>query len=242
MNEYARKIPAPRRGTAASGGTIASKAYTRLRQDIIAGVLRPAAKLNIDALRDAYGLGASPIREALATLSAQGFVHLEDQRGYWVTPISRDALQDILSTRSVVESTTLSASIRDGDDAWEAGVVAAHHRLTRASVRAGFDVTVWEERHREFHLSLLAACGSAWLFRFCSLLHDQFDRYRRVCGIDPISVDAVAPSHTAIMDAAIERRGEEAVALLEAHKTSSARSVLAVLDRETDASPSKRAT
>jgi len=235
VSGYVRQIPVARRGTSPSPATTASKIHARLKQDIIAGVLRPADKLNIDALRVSYGVGASPIREALATLAAQGFVHLEDQRGYWVAPISGETLQDILSTRSVVESRALSDSIRNGDDVWEAGVIAAHHRLSRASARASFDVALWEERHREFHLSLLAACGSEWLFRFCSLLHDQFDRYRRVCRIDPIDEDPVTPSHSAIMEAAIDRRVDEAIALLEEHKMCSGRRVLSVLDVEPDA-------
>lgn len=209
---------------------MSSMVFKRLRRDIIDGHLSPAKKLNIDGLRERYGVGASPIREALSTLVAQGFVYLEDQRGYWVAPISAEDLHDILASRSVVEVSALRASILHGDDEWEANVIAAQHRLARASERETFNVDVWEDRHRDFHLSLLNACGSAWLFRFCSLLHDQFDRYRRVCGLEPIGALEAMPSHKAIMEAAVERKVDDAVNLLEEHKNCSARNVLAILE------------
>ena len=71
-------------------------AYWRLREDIIRGTLLPAAKLRIDALRQSYGLGASALREALSRLVADGLVETEGQRGFWVTPFSREELYAVV--------------------------------------------------------------------------------------------------------------------------------------------------
>ena len=61
-------------------------AYWRLREDILRGALQPEAKLRIEQLRQSYGLGASPLREALSRLVSDGLVETEGQRGYWVAP------------------------------------------------------------------------------------------------------------------------------------------------------------
>src|ERR1700752_2890235 len=50
-------------------------AWQRIRDDIICGKLRPNARLRIGKLRDLYGIGASPLREALSRLVPDGFVN-----------------------------------------------------------------------------------------------------------------------------------------------------------------------
>ena len=89
-------------------------AYWRLRDDILRGVLHPAAKLRIEHLRQSYGLGASALREALSRLVADGLVETEGQRGFWVAPISREELHDITSARQVMEVGALRQSIEHG--------------------------------------------------------------------------------------------------------------------------------
>ena len=53
-----------------SSTTLAPAAYERLLPDILVGRLAPGEKLRIDALRAAYEIGASPLREALNRPSA----------------------------------------------------------------------------------------------------------------------------------------------------------------------------
>ena len=75
--------PNPKTGTAQRNGkasaTLATSVYDRLRDDVLAGHLRPGEKLRTDLLRDRYQIGNSPIREALNRLSADGLVEREDQ-------------------------------------------------------------------------------------------------------------------------------------------------------------------
>ena len=54
--------------------TRASAVYERLRADIAHGVLEPGSKLRVGAMSERYGVGASPLREALSRLSAEGLV------------------------------------------------------------------------------------------------------------------------------------------------------------------------
>ena len=76
-------------------GSQIEAAYRRLREDIIGGVLRASEKLRIEHLRRAYPFGASALREALSRLVSDGLVECEAQRGYWVSPLSREELADI---------------------------------------------------------------------------------------------------------------------------------------------------
>ena len=53
----------------ASSESMTSRAYMRLREDIISGELEPGRKLKIEELRRKYDVGTSPIREALSLLT-----------------------------------------------------------------------------------------------------------------------------------------------------------------------------
>ena len=117
--------------------TLVESSYNRLRSDIIAGKLVPGAKLRIEELRDDYRIRASPLREALNRLAGEGFVTVEEQRGFKVAPVSQDDLKDLSRMRIMLECEALRESIRNGGDEWEANLIAAHHRLQKVEQSFG---------------------------------------------------------------------------------------------------------
>lgn len=207
-------------------GTLASSVCDRLRGDILSGILPPGEKLRAEFLRRRYGVGNSPIREALNRLSADGLVKHEDQKGFHVATVSHDELDELVRTRCMIEELALRESIDKGDAGWEEDVVLSFHRLSRterASDGETYEINhQWERLHRAFHVSLIAACGSRWLDQFCEQLMDQADRYRHLAIVfsyprhGELSRDE-ALEHEAIKDSVIRRDADEAVNLLSAH-------------------------
>src|ERR1700740_254444 len=80
-------------------GTWATAAYERIRQEIVGGRLLPGEKLRVDALRDRYEIGGSPLREALARLTAEGLVFQQEQKGFRVSAVSAGDLIELTRTR-----------------------------------------------------------------------------------------------------------------------------------------------
>jgi len=200
--------------------TLASSVYERLRRDIVEGQLAPGEKLRIDALRALYGVGASPLREALNRLSAEGLVIQEDQRGFRVPPVSVDDLQELTRTRCLINEVALREAIARGDPAWEEQIVVAHHRLARTAFDLGTPTIVnpeWERRHREFHMALIVACGSRWIAASWGQLFDLADRYRHLSKRGDGQHRDFHAEHRAIMDATLARNTELAVRLLNEH-------------------------
>ena len=198
-----------------SAGTLASSVYDRLRGDILCGALPPDEKLRTEALRERYGVGNSPIREALNRLSADGLVTREDQKGFRVAAASRDDLIELAKTRCWLEAIALSESIENGGDEWEESVVLQFHRLSRVRRSSSEETYVvnpeWEARHRAFHMALLSACGSRWLLQYCAQLNDQADRYRQLAIVVSYPKRNELVEHEAIMKAATDRDADEAV-------------------------------
>ena len=185
--------------------TLTDQAYRRLRNDIVQGHLGPGEKLGIDLLKRTYKVGATPLREALYRLSSDGFVEVQGQRGFRVSKMSPDELEDITDLRVVLEGMALTQSVENSDDAWESRVVAAFHHLTKAEMQKEPELQEWEVRNREFHLALVSCCRSPWLMRFHEILYDQHKRYRNLARIDSNSRRNVREEHMAICNAALAK-------------------------------------
>jgi GntR family carbon starvation induced transcriptional regulator len=111
--------------------TKTESAYRLLRRDILSTRLKPGAPMKLSTLRESYGIGWTPLREALSRLEAEGLVTAISNRGFAVAPVSREELDDLTRARLAVEMPLLIESIENGDSAWESAVVTAHYRLSR---------------------------------------------------------------------------------------------------------------
>lgn len=201
--------------------TLVEGAYQRLRRDIIEGVHPPGEKLRVEHLKDQYNVGAGTLREALLLLVTDALVVTQGQRGFRVAPISIADFEDITRTRVLLETEALRQSIAFGGEDWEAGVVAAFHRLSRAEERlADNDSSTteeWEKRNRAFHEALIAASSSRWITHFQHILYQQSERYRRISLFrQPIERDVHA-EHQALFDATMARDSTRATSILTEH-------------------------
>jgi DNA-binding GntR family transcriptional regulator len=231
-----KPAPSPTINTAArtaakrSPATLASTVYDRLRDDILAGELKPGHKLRIEFLGKRYRTGHIPLREALNRLSSDDLVERRDQRGFRVAPVSAADLRELTKTRCLVEGAALGESIAARSSAWEEGLVLAYHRLSRtprSTSRTQYKANpAWEPLHREFHRSLIAACGSRWLLNFCMQLADQSNRYRQLAFKRAFPLRSDTDGHRAIMQAAIDGDTAKAVRLLQAHLRFTADTIL----------------
>jgi DNA-binding GntR family transcriptional regulator len=223
-------ISASVEGLSTEPKTLVESAYRSLRRDIIEGSLPPGEKLRVEHLKDNYGVGAGTLREALSLLISDALVVSQGQRGFRVAPVSLEDFEDITQTRVMLECEALRQSIAMGDDAWEADLVAAFHRLAKAEEkRIGTDDREeWEERNRIFHEVLIAACPSRWLKYFLSILYQQAERYRRLSlYLQPIPRD-IHVEHEALLHAAISRDADKAADMLAEHIRLTFRSVQAI--------------
>jgi DNA-binding GntR family transcriptional regulator len=89
-------------------------AYRLLRRDILSTKLKPGAPLKLSALRDAYGVGWTPLREALSRLEAERLVTAISNRGFTVAPVSREALEDLTRARLVIVGSAPAGVDRKG--------------------------------------------------------------------------------------------------------------------------------
>ena len=203
--------------------TRATAVYEQLRSDIAHGQLEPGSKLRVEAMCERYGVGASPLREALSRLSAEGLVSRTDLRGFSVAPLNWDELPVLTHNRVQVESIALRESIERRDAELENQLVLLLHRLSRTPRSLSTDHYVsnpaWETLHRDFHRALISRCPSRWLRTFCETLADESYRFRQLAVDRSFSKRNEHEEHVAIFEAAIEGRADDAIKALTEHYT-----------------------
>ena len=202
-----------------SRNIVGASTYQRIKRDIIFGDLAPGSKLKLDGLRERYEASMSTLRETLNRLASEGFVDARDQRGFYVTPVSRKDLIEIANLRVLLECHALRLSLEMGDTDWEGNLVAAHHKLhlMERKMQSGDDSGKedWKRYDSEFHLALIEACGSRNLLSLHAVLYDKYLRYQML--VLTYRGEEAMQEHRRIFEAALARDVELASKSLEAH-------------------------
>lgn len=213
-----------------------------LREQILSGQKPPNVRLNLEDLKEEFGISLSPIREGLAHLVAEGFVVPVGQRGYRVAPISSVEMREIMDLRIDLELRGLRQSIERGAEPWEVAVISSYRRLR------SFEETPWGERdaaeyeslNLSFHRALVSGCNAPVLVRLIDNLAGMADRYRRLF-LKLYAPDRDVPrEHAEIYEAALARDSAKACAALRLHITHTSQNILLLLsqrDKEISAKP-----
>lgn len=103
----ARLVDENRRSTS----TAQDLALVTLRQAILDGTIEPGARLRQEDLAGVFEASRIPVREALRALELEGLVTSEPHRGFTVTTLDADQVEEIYDLRSVLEGHAVRLAI-----------------------------------------------------------------------------------------------------------------------------------
>ncbi|HET7378791.1 MAG TPA: GntR family transcriptional regulator [Gaiellales bacterium] len=170
---------------------IRDRVVDALRDAIIAGRLKPGARIRERELVTLLGVSRSPLREAIRILEGEGFIVSENHRGARVSELSAADLQDMVHVRIMLEQFAAGLVIDRLDDvllrALAEQVRRARAAGRRVDARTNFVLAF------EFHDLLVLACGNrkvAQLHENLKAHHRRYDHFaftrlgRRVRAVD----------------------------------------------------------
>jgi DNA-binding GntR family transcriptional regulator len=192
----------------------------RVRTAILTGELTPGARLVTTQLAEELGVSATPLRESLRRLAADGLVDLPAHGVARVSELSAQDAEEVYELRLRLEPDALARSIRRSDGTHRDEVAAAYQALEQVATPAEA-----LEAHRAFHAALISRCDSRWLLRLCALLADHATRYALASTPARGSRGAALDEHRGLRDAVLAGDAEGAEALLTAHLERSRRAV-----------------
>ena len=204
-------------GTPLSGpSTTAQHALDGLRRAIVGGRLRPGQRVAQEEIAGQLGVSVAPVREALRILEQEGQVTYLPRRGYFVTALEIEDLQEIYALRSALEARAARVALQSLDDhALERILRAAADCVTAVEVG---DVAAELAANRRFHFAILDSPAHPHTLRLIRLLWDSTEAYRALYYNSPAERRNSIEAHDRIIDAVRERDADRLVAELDAHR------------------------
>jgi DNA-binding GntR family transcriptional regulator len=132
-----------------------------LRAAVISGQLQPGVIYSAPMLATTFGVSATPVREAMLDLAKEGLVEAVRNKGFRVTELSEQDLDELAELRMLIEVPTTT---RLAGQLNQLALTALRERAAAIEQSAASaDLIAYVEADREFHLLLLAHAGNQHL-------------------------------------------------------------------------------
>jgi DNA-binding GntR family transcriptional regulator len=214
----------PRLERVASAGNTGDRVRDMLAEAILSGLLPEGDHLNADALAKQLGVSHIPVREALRSLGADGWIDYRPHLGAYVRARTEDELADLFEARLETESrtTALAAERRTAAQLTALDEIVARQAATE-------DPVALARINAEFHIAVAACSQNQLLIGFVKSLSMRARFYFST--VAPGRRDESLRDHLAIVEALRRRDSAEAERIGRAHVTNTRLDVARTLAR-----------
>ena len=146
-----------------------------LRKLITRGTLPPGLQLRQMELARRYNSSRVPLREALKILNAEGIINHDQNRGFFVAPLSSDEARQLHRIRHLLEAELLR-TIEWPTDKQLASLRKQFVKLETALKKQ--DTTAWLDEHRKFYEAIFNLSPEKILVKEVLRMMRLMDRYR----------------------------------------------------------------
>ncbi|MFF9603401.1 GntR family transcriptional regulator [Streptomyces sp. NPDC014684] len=186
-----------------------------LRAALIAGELRPGVIYSAPTLATELGVSATPVREAMLDLAREGLVEAVRNKGFRVTEMTEQDLDEFTDIRTLIEVPTVgrvaeTATIEQLETLRplaEQIVVAAREH----------DVIRYLEADHRFHLELLALAGNRHLVEVVAELRKRSRLFGLASLNEADRLIASAQEHVELVDLMVAGQVKEAEDCMRRH-------------------------
>jgi DNA-binding GntR family transcriptional regulator len=134
-----------------------------LRHDIMTGALRQGQRIDQDAWAERVGASRTPVRSALERLETEGFVKLSGRRGANIIELTITDIEDVLSTRLILDAALGRTAALDLDKATLDELRSILEQIN--AVKLPDDHAQMVEPTQRFHARLFQAAGASMMYR-----------------------------------------------------------------------------
>jgi len=202
--------------------TLSENVTDSLRDWVLHGRLKPGERIEEVPIAKALGVSRTPVRAALAKLTAEGLILHQPKRGYQIREFRLSDLVAAYEVRSVLEGLACRSAAQNG-------LAPAQAETLRRCLDEG-DAILGKGRlapqdHEPYqrmnvclHNTLIAAAGNPWLSRFAEQAHGiPYASDRIVLWDDHALILRSHGDHHRIVQAVVERDALRAEQLMREH-------------------------
>jgi DNA-binding GntR family transcriptional regulator len=192
-----------------------------LREAILRGDLQPGQKLKQQDLAEWLGMSATPVREVLRVLEAEGLLVHDPYRGVFVAAVSVEDSAEIAPIRVALEGLAIRMAVSRLTDQDIAHLEELVDTMEQAWKE--MDLPLVRRSNYNFHIFLYRASGSPIL---CTMIERLWPRFATdVLWMIPNRTEHSIEQHRALVQAIRNRDAEAAAAVMTEHITSAGRSI-----------------
>jgi len=195
--------------------TTTNSSYDALREAIVRGDIAPEARLVESEISTNFKMSRGAVRTALIRLEEEGLVVREPHRGARVRKVSDDEAVEILQVRAVLEGLAVRLTAERIDDAGATRLRALLER--HRELLEGGDLLGASDANADLHAALLELSGHGTARRLIGALNSQTVRYQYRTILIPGRPAASVAEHTAIVEAVVAGRADDAEDAMRSH-------------------------
>jgi DNA-binding GntR family transcriptional regulator len=170
--------------------SLAEEAYEALRERIVDCRLAPGARVTERQLAADLGFGLTPVRQALARLDTENLVRTLPRRGYQITPLTIESVNDLFQVWRILGPAIAELAGRNTPADHRAALMAAHLSRIDSASREG-DVPAIIQGSTEMWMRLAEATGNRRLISMYVRLVDELRRVFTLIYTDPAAAGAL---------------------------------------------------
>ncbi|NII88996.1 GntR family transcriptional regulator [Corynebacterium glutamicum] len=198
-----------------------------IRGEILDGTRRPGEFLRLDEVAKQLGVSVTPVREALVSLSVEGFVKHAERRGFLVSNLRRSDLEDLYALLAQVAARLAERAAMAMNESELELLSSIHGQMVQAANDGNFEQV--EYTNDEFHRVINRAADSpklAWVL--LSIL--KYVPKRSYAGSEGFS-KMLVEHHLHILQALEQKDSKGAHSAMYKHEEETMAEVLEILDR-----------
>lgn len=192
--------------------TVADQIFGSLRDAIRTGVLKDGDELNQVGIAEHFGVSRVPVREALRSLEAEGWIKAPTNQRAFVQELNTDEIAEIFDLRELLETELVGKLV---------GLVepSALDQLEALcdEMDGIFEHDRWVSANGAFHRQLLLISGRRLSVDLIERLTSQIERYLRLRRAGPERQSEANIEHRAIIDAIRAGDARKARSLMRNH-------------------------
>ncbi|KJY38602.1 GntR family transcriptional regulator [Streptomyces katrae] len=142
-------------GGGVTRNTLRQQIADALRDEVLAGRLRPGSEFTVKQIAEQYEVSATPVREALVDLAAQGLLESVQHRGFRVRAYTVDDYRGMIEARMLILDGIFRRLVECGTAPGSAERLVSVRRRAEEARRAarsgslevliGYDLRFWRE-------------------------------------------------------------------------------------------------
>lgn len=220
--------------------TLKEQIVETIKESIAVGKFKPGERICESKLAEDLGISRTPLREAIQTLEAEGFLKVIPRKGAVVSDYSEKDIQDIYEIKATLEGLAARLAAVSLTDADIDKLTEINDQLRSMSLKGERSVNRFFKVHNLFHDIFLRASNNDRLYQLNCQLMGPFKRFRLASLAIPGRFEEAVATHDKIIEVFKERDAEKAQELVMQNVKEGGTALLEKLsgDRQKNTSPS----